>query len=89
MFICNNDYTRAFESLQWRKKQRDFDPNKTDFSIAINMGYDAIEKYQYLIDIIDAFNRQNNSLLKDSKYKCDQLQKFGVNCQEVYPNWSP
>lgn len=93
MFICINDYTRSFDSLQWRKRQRDFDPNKTDFSISINMGYDAIERYQELIDILDEFNRQNNtpnnSLLKDTKYKCDQLQKFGVDCKEVYPNWSP
>jgi hypothetical protein len=91
--IFYHEYITAFDLLQLKKKQRDFDPNKTDFSRAINMGYDAIERYQQLIDILDEFNRQNNtlnnSLLQDTKYKCDQLQKFGFDCKEVYPNWSP
>jgi hypothetical protein len=93
MATCNNEYTRAFNLLQQKKKESNFDPKRTDFSKAINAGYDAIERYQELIDMIDAFNIQNNtpnnSLLKDTKNKCTQLQQFGFNCQEIYPNWSP
>ena len=93
MATCNNEYTRAFNLLQQKKKEPNFNPKRTDFSRAINTGYDAIERYQELIDMIDAFNRQNNtpnnSLLKDTKNKCNQLQQFGFNCQEIYPNWSP
>jgi hypothetical protein len=91
--ICNNEYNRAFRLLQEKRKEPNFDPQRTDFSKAINAGYDAIERYQELIDMIDAFNRQNNtpnnSLLKNTRNKCNQLQQFGFNCKEIYPNWSP
>jgi len=85
--LCKNPYNNAFKLLQEKRKEPNFDPQRTDFSKSINMGYDAIKGFQDLIDIIDEFNRQNSSLLEDTKHKCNQLQQFGFNCQEIYPKW--
>jgi hypothetical protein len=94
MSISNNSYKQSFDLLNYKRNQPNFDPKRTDFSECINRGNDAIKEYQMLIDIIDEFNRQNHpsknskqSLLNDTNTKCSQLEKFGVSCQEIYPNW--
>lgn len=95
MGVCNNRYKQAFDLLKRKRNEPNFDPERTDFSESINVGNDAINYFQHLIDLIDEFNRQNHpsknskeSLLNDTVTKCNQLEKFGVSCQEIYPNWS-
>jgi hypothetical protein len=91
--ICNGQYSSAFNELKSRRAMKDFDPQKTDFSKSINLGYDAIQRFQDMIDMLDKFNIQNNpdddknSLLKDTMYKCSQVKKFNVSCNEIFPNW--
>lgn len=94
MKTCNDKYNKSFNLLHQKRREPNFDPQRTDFSASINTGYDAISEFQTLIDIIEEFNRQNHppddpesSLLNDTRQKCNQLKKFNMNCQEIFPNW--
>lgn len=93
---CTTEYTQAFELLKAKKKQPNYSPETTDFSICISKGNDAIKKYENLINLLDEFERQNdpinspdNSLLVDTISSCYQLKQFNaIGCQEILPNWT-
>jgi len=92
--ISNNEYKQAFELLQQKKRQPNFSPELTDFSISMNKADEAIKKYKDLIDVIEEFDRQNGprddphaSLLYDTIKSCEQLYEFEYDCKEILPNW--
>ena len=92
--ISNNEYKQAFDLLQQKKREPNYKPELTDFSVSMNKADEAIKKYRYLIDFIDEFERQNGprddpsaSLLYDTINSCNKLNEYNYDCQDILPNW--